>query len=231
MLIYFSRYRKKAAKYMRGQVRQKMVEGATKVLARRGLHATAFSEVLAVTGASRGSIYHHFPGGKAELIEAVLDDYGSDTDDALQALHGQPLMAVVRGALALWRERLEGDGCEAGCPVAAVSVAADSPRLESECRSIFDQWTVTLAEGAGHVHAGGDPGRHGAGAGAGRHRALRHHGAAGHRLRPATGGVTRPAPGLAREQAGRRWRARSAQKPAARAIRRRAVALFFMRLL
>lgn len=146
---------------MRGQVRQKMVEGATKVLARRGLHATAFSEVLAVTGASRGSIYHHFPGGKAELIEAVLEGHGSDTDDALQALHGQPLMAVVRGALALWRERLEGDGCEAGCPVAAVSVAADSPRLESECRSIFDQWTVTLAgalaqgglKGAGQARA------------------------------------------------------------------------------
>ena len=161
MLIYFSRYRKKAAKYMRGQVRQKMVEGATKVLARRGLHASAFSEVLAVTGASRGSIYHHFPGGKAELIEAVLDDYGSDTDDALQALHGQPLMAVVRGALALWRERLINDDCESSCPVAAVTVAADSTRLESECRAIFDQWTATLAgalasgglKGAGQARA------------------------------------------------------------------------------
>ena len=85
---------------MRGQVRHKMVQGASRVLARRGLHATAFSEVLAVTGASRGSIYHHFPGGKAELIEAVLEDYGGRTDDALQALHGQPLMSVVRGALA-----------------------------------------------------------------------------------------------------------------------------------
>ena len=62
---------------MRGRVRQKMVEGASRVLARRGLHATSFSEVLAVTGASRGSIYHHFPGGKAELIEAVLEDYGA----------------------------------------------------------------------------------------------------------------------------------------------------------
>ena len=146
---------------MRGQVRQKMVEGATRVLARRGLHATAFSEVLAVTGASRGSIYHHFPGGKAELIEAVLESYGCRTDDELQALHGQPVMAVVSGALDIWRNRLLEDDCEAGCPVAAVTLAADSSRLESDCRSILDQWTSTLAgalcfgglKGAGQARA------------------------------------------------------------------------------
>lgn len=146
---------------MRGQVRQKMVEGATWVLARRGLHATAFSEVLAVTGASRGSIYHHFPGGKAELIEAVLDDFGGLTDEALQGLHGQPVMAVVRGALDLWRERLLSGECAAGCPVAAVTLAADSSRLENDCRATFDQWISTLSgalasgglKGAGQAHA------------------------------------------------------------------------------
>ena len=109
-----------------------MVQGASRVLARRGLHATAFSEVLAVTGASRGSIYHHFPGGKAELIEAVLEDYGGRTDDALQALHGQPLLSVVRGALALWRARLVEEDCGAGCPVAAVALAAPS-MIPSAC--------------------------------------------------------------------------------------------------
>ena len=137
---------------MRGQVRHKMVQGASRVLARRGLHATAFSEVLAVTGASRGSIYHHFPGGKAELIEAVLEDYGGRTDDALQALQGQPLLSVVRGALALWRARLVEEDCGAGCPVAAVALAADSPRLESDCRAIFDDWIATLS---GALFAGG----------------------------------------------------------------------------
>ncbi|MFD1712079.1 TetR/AcrR family transcriptional regulator [Ottowia sp. GY511] len=146
---------------MRGQVRQKMVEGATWVLARRGLHATAFSEVLAVTGASRGSIYHHFPGGKAELIEAVLDDFGGLTDEALQGLHGQPFLTVVHGALGLWRERLVNGDCEAGCPVAAVTLAADSSRLENDCRSTFEQWTNTLTgalangglKGAGQARA------------------------------------------------------------------------------
>ena len=130
---------------MRGTVRRKMVEGATQVLRRRGLHATAFSEVLALTGTSRGSIYHHFPGGKAELIEAVLEDFTTLLDDQLQALHGQPAEAVVQGALALWRGMLLRDDCESGCPVVAVTVAADSSRLLQECRQAFAQWTGTLA--------------------------------------------------------------------------------------
>ena len=122
-----------------------MIEGATEVLARRGLQATAFSEVLALTGASRGSIYHHFPGGKAELIAAVLDQYAARLDDALRALHGRPAMAVVDGAFDVWRARLARSDCESGCPVAALIVAADSARMLADCRVAFTQWRDTLA--------------------------------------------------------------------------------------
>ena len=37
---------------------------------RNGLAGTSFTEVLADSGAARGAIYHHFPGGKSELVEA-----------------------------------------------------------------------------------------------------------------------------------------------------------------
>ncbi|QTD46140.1 TetR/AcrR family transcriptional regulator [Ottowia testudinis] len=130
---------------MSGNVRQRMIEGATEVLARRGLHATAFSEVLSLTGASRGSIYHHFPGGKAELMEAVLDDVGTRCDDALRALRGRPVAAVVDAALELWRAKLVRNDCESGCPVAALTIAADSGRMLDGCRETFNQWRDTLA--------------------------------------------------------------------------------------
>ncbi len=130
---------------MSGNVRQRMVEGATEILGRRGLHATAFSEILAVTGTSRGSIYHHFPGGKAELMEAVLDHFSARLDDELRALHGKPADAVVDGALQMWRSKLLRNDCDSGCPVAAVTVAANSTRLLVDCRRAFDQWIDTLA--------------------------------------------------------------------------------------
>lgn len=130
---------------MRGHVRQRMIEGAAQVLGRRGLHATAFSEVLALTGTSRGSIYHHFPGGKAELIGAVIEEHGAWIDDRLQDLHGQPLAAVIEGAMQIWRAMLIRSDCESGCPVLAVVVAADSMRLLQDCQLVLDQWVGSLS--------------------------------------------------------------------------------------
>ena len=57
-----------------------MIDGAIRLLAKRGLQATSFSEVLALTGAPRGSIYHHFPEGKDQLIGAVLFVAPGDLD-------------------------------------------------------------------------------------------------------------------------------------------------------
>jgi len=52
--------------------RQKMIQSAVTLLATRGLDGTAFSDVLAHSGAPRGSIYHHFPDGKDQLVSEAL---------------------------------------------------------------------------------------------------------------------------------------------------------------
>ena len=69
---------------MAGEVRKGMVEGAMALLARRGLHATSFSEVLAATGAPRGSLYHHFPGGKDQLVAEAVDRIVAAVRDRVQ---------------------------------------------------------------------------------------------------------------------------------------------------
>ena len=48
---------------MARSVREQMVDSAVILLATRGLDGTSFTEVLSASGAPRGSIYHHFPGG------------------------------------------------------------------------------------------------------------------------------------------------------------------------
>jgi TetR/AcrR family transcriptional regulator, lmrAB and yxaGH operons repressor len=53
-----------------------MITGAAQLLAERGLLASSFSEVLDRTGAPRGSIYHHFPGGKDELVSEAIRHVG-----------------------------------------------------------------------------------------------------------------------------------------------------------
>src|SRR2546430_14507300 len=52
--------------------RQRMLLSAVELFKRHGYNGTGFREVVAHSGAPRGSIYHHFPGGKAQLgSEAV----------------------------------------------------------------------------------------------------------------------------------------------------------------
>src|SRR5258706_13273015 len=47
--------------------RASMVRSAATLIRTRGVSATSFSDVLADSGAPRGSVYHHFPEGKEQL--------------------------------------------------------------------------------------------------------------------------------------------------------------------
>src|ERR687895_2392963 len=49
--------------------RERMIQSAVVLFRERGVEGTSFSDVLEHSGAPRGSIYHHFPGGKAQLAE------------------------------------------------------------------------------------------------------------------------------------------------------------------
>ena len=123
-----------------------MVASAAALLARRGLQATSFSEVLEHSGAPRGSVYHHFPGGKDQLIVSALDLAGSRAIDVLDRKAGEPAEAVAAWFLHIWREVLIRSNFDAGCAVLAVTVAADSPELRDHAAGIFRAWRGRLAE-------------------------------------------------------------------------------------
>ena len=131
---------------MARNVRDRMVESAAQLLARRGLQATSFSEVLELSGAPRGSIYHHFPDGKDQLIESALDAAGAVAIELLDRKAGAPAIEVATWFLHIWREVLVRSHFDAGCAVLAVTVAADSPKLRDHAAGIFRTWRGRLAE-------------------------------------------------------------------------------------
>lgn len=122
---------------MTSEIRKSMVDGAKVLLAQRGLHATSFSEVLNATGAPRGSIYHHFPEGKEQLIAAAVDQAGRDLMDALERCAGATPEGVVKHFFAIWRAVLSRSNCEAGCAVLAVTVATNSSELLAHASAVF----------------------------------------------------------------------------------------------
>jgi AcrR family transcriptional regulator len=123
-----------------------MVEGAVRLLATKGVEGTSFAEVLEATDSPRGSVYHHFPGGKPELLHAALDVASERGLAAMEATRGQPAAVVIERFLALWRALLDYSRLTAGCAVVAVTVAADDDDLLDHAGTIFRTWTGLLTD-------------------------------------------------------------------------------------
>ena len=123
-----------------------MVASTVDLLARKGLQATSLSDVLERAGAPRGSMYHHFPEGKDELVGSALDLAGARAIEWLDQKAGAPAEDVAAWFLHIWREVLIRSKFEAGCAVLAVTVAADSPALLLRAADVFRTWRRRLAE-------------------------------------------------------------------------------------
>lgn len=122
---------------MADRTREQMIAGAMLLLGTKGVQGTSLNKVLEVTGAPRGSIYHHFPGGKDELITAALELTGSLHDDWVTRYAGTSVEEIVAGFLDFWRQTLVRSDLESGCPVLAVAVSAPSGTLFTKAGEVF----------------------------------------------------------------------------------------------
>jgi len=129
--------------------RDRMVRAAIELFRERGYAATSFGDVLAVSGAPRGSIYHHFPGGKTELATEALRRYAEAGHRRLvTAAETLSAAEIVAGFVDAASTELARGDYRRGCPVAAVALdltAADTA-LAAEVRATFDRWRGALAD-------------------------------------------------------------------------------------
>ncbi|HEY1276730.1 MAG TPA: TetR/AcrR family transcriptional regulator [Thermoleophilaceae bacterium] len=127
--------------------RDRMVRSAAVLFRERGYSGTGFRDVIAHSGAPRGSIYHHFPGGKAELAEEAVR-YAADVVLARleRAGEGGDAVAALRAYLDGWRRQLERTGFSAGCPIVAVAIEPhESPGVTEAVAEAFARWEDLLA--------------------------------------------------------------------------------------
>lgn len=126
----------------RSEAKQKMVQAAKQLIRERGYTATAFSDVLTLSGAPRGSVYFHFPGGKAELAKAAAAAHARDQVELIDRAADQATSAaqLVEIYIGLGREGMTASDYTRGCAIAPLiteGVTQDSTDLAEVSRRSF----------------------------------------------------------------------------------------------
>jgi TetR/AcrR family transcriptional repressor of lmrAB and yxaGH operons len=127
--------------------RADLVETMARLLRDQGYTATGRAQLLAESGVSNGSLYHHFPGGMEELAAAALEASGALVADAVrEALDSAPNtgQGLVR-FLDIAAAATIGEQC-AGCPIAPTALESPiiSPRLRTVAARCFDDWEALI---------------------------------------------------------------------------------------
>jgi TetR/AcrR family transcriptional regulator, lmrAB and yxaGH operons repressor len=132
-----------------GSTKQRMLDSAVLLLRERGAPGVTVDAVLAHSGAPRGSVYHHFPGGRNELILGALRQAG----DYIAAIVEESVAAgdiqrTVGRFVRFWKRALTDTDYRAGCPLVAVAIDSREhiPEAADLVREIFVRWQASLSD-------------------------------------------------------------------------------------
>ncbi len=130
--------------------REQIIETTCQLMETQGYHATGLNQILAESGAPKGSLYYYFPEGKEELgveaiersgrlIEMRIRQMMSDIDDPVTAVTG--FITALAG-------QVDASGYMAGGPITAIAVesASTNDRLREACHTAYVSWQEAFAE-------------------------------------------------------------------------------------
>lgn len=133
--------------------RERILYATAELFRRQGYHGTGLKQIVAEADAPFGSLYHHFPGGKTELGEQVIESAGAFFQALVTAVYdeGASTEDSVRAVFAGAAETLEATDYEDACPIATVAleVASTDDRLRAATAAVFERWTVALTAATG----------------------------------------------------------------------------------
>ncbi|ALG83588.1 TetR family transcriptional regulator [Gordonia phthalatica] len=123
-----------------------MIRCAAELIARKGVPGTSVGDVLAASGAARGSVYYHFPGGRAQLMDEAVRHAGEELGAELNVARRLPVHRSIAAIADIWRTRLVASDFEAGCPIGAGAQArATDPEAADAAEEVFLQWGHLLS--------------------------------------------------------------------------------------
>jgi AcrR family transcriptional regulator len=130
--------------------RDRMLETAIDLMRGFGLAGAGINDIVRESGAPKGSVYHFFPGGKAQIAEEALAVYAQRVRAFLEAAlaRGTTPDAKVRALFDAFARRVREGGYRRSCAVGAVSLdlgSEDLDGLQPQVAAIFAGWIDTIA--------------------------------------------------------------------------------------
>jgi TetR/AcrR family transcriptional repressor of lmrAB and yxaGH operons len=130
--------------------RDNLIWAAAKLFRRQGYSGTGLRDILAASGAARGSLYHYFPDGKEQIGAAAVTAAGglvTETFAELARVADSPADFLRRytDLLVRW---LEASDFRDGCPITTtlLETAPGSAAITAAGRAVFTDWRVVMED-------------------------------------------------------------------------------------
>ncbi|MFP4597279.1 MAG: TetR/AcrR family transcriptional regulator [Persicimonas sp.] len=124
--------------------RDDIIDTTSDLLERQGYFATGVNQIVAESGAPKGSLYYYFPGGKDEITEEAIRRAGAQVTERLERLFGDndspgEALAALAGGIA---RAMKAAQFVAGSPITTVALetAVKNQRLSAACREVYEAW-------------------------------------------------------------------------------------------
>jgi TetR/AcrR family transcriptional regulator, lmrAB and yxaGH operons repressor len=130
--------------------RERILRSALHLFQQRGYHGTGLSEILDDARAPKGSLYHHFPHGKAELAVAAIEAVAADFEAyfARKRARGVSAANIVRALATAQAQWLKQTGWREGTifAVLAQSCLPDAPEVQRALAAVHARRRTLLAQ-------------------------------------------------------------------------------------
>ncbi|MBW4634188.1 MAG: TetR/AcrR family transcriptional regulator [Iphinoe sp. HA4291-MV1] len=126
--------------------REEVIAQLTKMFRQYGYEGTTLARLSEATGLGKASLYHHFPKGKEEMAQAVLESMSDRVEASILASLrgcGEPLERIR--VMTTNVDKLYSSGKQS-CLLAVLALSEAKDLFHNEIQNALNLWINTLAQ-------------------------------------------------------------------------------------
>ncbi len=132
--------------------RDAILASAVRLFRRQGYAATGLAEILAESGAPKGSLYHYFPGGKTEIGAEAVTVAGEKVAATLRSIAEEAVDPgeIIARYLSMMADWMAQSGYRDGSPITTtlLETVPGQETIREAGLSAFASWSVVLETSA-----------------------------------------------------------------------------------